>query len=63
MPKEIPKTLKPKVQMSVSGPNRFGGMLFEEFLPELRFPAGIKIYNEMRKNSPIIVCFPRLAAS
>ena len=59
MPEEIPKTLKPKVQMSVSGPNRWGGILNEEFLQELRFPAGIKVYNEMRKNSPIIGGFLR----
>ena len=53
------KGVNPKLQVSISGPNRVGGVLFDEFLPELRFPQGIRIYNEMRKNSSIIGGFLR----
>lgn len=57
--KRIPSKVNPKIQISISGPNRVGGLIFDEFLPELRFPQGTRIYNEMRKNSPIIGGFLR----
>jgi hypothetical protein len=41
-------------QLTASGPTRFGGMISEDFLPELRYPAAYKTYDEMRKNSPIM---------
>ena len=43
-----------KVRMSSPGLKRVGGRVFEEFLPELRFPYGLRVYDEMRKNSGTI---------
>ena len=37
-----------------AGYRRFGGHVYEEFLPELRGRSGIAIYREMRDNDPII---------
>ncbi len=53
MPEET-RTVKADVQISASGPARWGGKIFEEFLPELRFPQAVRVYDEMRKNSPVI---------
>lgn len=50
---------KPEVQISASGPTRFGGIISEEFLPELRFPRAVRVYDEMRKNNPIVGGFMR----
>ena len=37
-----------------SGLRRFGGQIFEEFLPELRGQRGIKVYREMESNDATV---------
>jgi len=37
-----------------SGLRRFGGEIFEEFLPILRGQRGMKIFREMKDNDPVI---------
>lgn len=41
-------------QLGVSGLERHAGYVFEEFLPELRYPRASKIYKEMASNDPVI---------
>lgn len=41
-------------EVGYTGLNQQSGTLREEFLPELRGKAGIKIYKEMRDNDPIV---------
>lgn len=41
-------------EAGISGLNRFGGDIFEEFLPQLRWPRAGKIYKEMSDNDPVI---------
>ena len=36
------------------GQNRWGGIFYEEFLPELRGRKGVKVYSEMESNDDII---------
>lgn len=36
------------------GQNRYGGMIFEEFLPELRGRRGIEVYSEMENNDDVV---------
>ena len=36
------------------GQNRYGGMIFEEFLPELRGRRGIEVYREMESNDDVV---------
>lgn len=36
------------------GQNRYGGMIFEEFLPELRGRRGIEVYKEMENNDDVV---------
>lgn len=48
-------TLNPSFgELGISGLNRFGGDVFEEFLPQLRWPRAGKIYREMSDNDPVI---------
>lgn len=48
-------TSKPNYrQIGVSGLTRYSGYIFEEFLPELRWPRAGKIYKEMSSNDPVI---------
>jgi len=42
------------VEMGSTGLNRFGGHVFEEFLPQLKWPRAGKIYREMSYNDPVI---------
>lgn len=41
-------------QFGTSGLTRYGGYVYEEFLPELRWPRAGKIYKEMADNDPVI---------
>lgn len=41
-------------QIGVSGLRRYGPYVYEEFLPELRWPYAGKIYQEMSDNDPVI---------
>lgn len=41
-------------QLGVSGLDRHAGYVFEEFLPELRYPRASKVYHEMASNDPVI---------
>jgi len=50
-------------QIAVSGPTRFGGLIQEDFLPELNWPRAYKVYNEMRKNSAVVGGFLRAIES
>ena len=52
-----------QAQIALGGPNRFGGIIAEDFLPELRYPQAAITYNEMRKNSPVIGGFLRAIES
>ncbi len=36
------------------GQRQFGGVIYEEFLPELRGKRGIAVYNEMSENDDIV---------
>lgn len=41
-------------QLGVTGLRRYGPYVYEEFLPELRWPSAGKIYQEMADNDPVI---------
>lgn len=41
-------------QLGTSGLRRYGPYVYEEFLPELRWPYAGKIYQEMADNDPVI---------
>lgn len=41
-------------QLGVSGLRRYGPYVYEEFLPELRWPYAGKVYQEMSDNDPVI---------
>lgn len=41
-------------QLGVSGLRRYGPYIYEEFLPELRWPGAGKVYQEMSDNDPVI---------
>lgn len=41
-------------QLGVSGLRRYGPYIYEEFLPELRWPYAGRIYQEMADNDPVI---------
>ena len=47
------------MRVTSSGLNRIGGSIQEEFLRELQFPNGLKLYDEMRKNSGVVGGFLR----
>jgi hypothetical protein len=44
----------PRAEVGYSGLKRWGGRVTEEFLPELQGVRGIRQYNEMRNNDPVI---------
>lgn len=50
---ESPKRVNSK-QLGVSGLRRYGPYVYEEFLPELRWPNAGKIYQEMSDNDAVI---------
>ena len=56
-------TKEATLQASASGPTRFGGIIQEDFLTELRWPAAYKVYDEMRKNSAAVGGFVRAIES
>lgn len=41
-------------QLGISGLRRFGRYVYEEFLPDLRWPFAGKIYHEMADNDPVV---------
>lgn len=41
-------------QLGASGLERYGGYVYEEFLPELRYPRAARIYKEMADNDPVV---------
>lgn len=41
-------------QLGVSGLRRYGGYVYEEFIPDLRWPRAGHIYQEMADNDPVI---------
>jgi hypothetical protein len=41
-------------QLGTSGLRRYGPYVYEEFLPELRWPRAGKVYQEMSDNDPVI---------
>jgi hypothetical protein len=41
-------------ELGATGLQRYGGIVAEEFLPQLQGTRGVKIYREMRDNDPII---------
>ena len=43
-----------KQEIGRTGQHRYGGVFYEEFLPELRGQRGIKVYHEMSENDDII---------
>jgi len=59
LPRQPKSTPKPHVRISSTGLKRLGGRIFEEFLAELRFPQGLRAYDEMRKNSGVVGGFLR----
>jgi hypothetical protein len=63
MANEELKLKEAMLQASVSGPTRFGGIISEDFLPELRWPAAYRVYDEMRKNSAAVGGFIRAIES
>lgn len=45
---------QPGVEIGVSGLKRWGGVVVEEFLPQLRGEAGRRVYREMAENDPVV---------
>ena len=41
-------------QLGTTGLRRYGAQIYEEFLPELRWPRAGKVYQEMSDNDPVI---------
>jgi len=41
-------------ELGVSGLNRFGYYVFEEFLPQLQYPQAARVYREMSDNDPTV---------
>lgn len=41
-------------EIGSTGLNRLGGNIYEEFLPQLRWPRAAKIYQEMESNDPVV---------
>lgn len=41
-------------QLGTTGLRRYGGYVYEEFLPDLRWPRAGKIYQEMADNDPVV---------
>ena len=48
------KTTIPQVELGTTGLDHQGGYIYEEFLPQLRWPQAAKVYQEMADNDPII---------
>jgi len=41
-------------EIGSAGLNRYGGYIYEEFLPNLRWPRACKVYQEMADNDPVV---------
>ena len=41
-------------QLGVTGLKRYGGYVYEEFMPQLRYPRAGEIYKEMADNDAVI---------
>lgn len=41
-------------EVGSTGLNRFGGNVYEEFLPALRWPKYVRVYKEMSYNDPVV---------
>ncbi len=53
----LDKVLTPRqslLEVGISGYRRFGGRIVDEFLPELQGQRGVRVYEEMRRNDPVI---------
>lgn len=50
---EIPK-VSPMIELGATGLRRTGGIIDEEFLPQLRGRKAIQIYREMADNDPVV---------
>lgn len=48
------KTVYSLRQFGTTGLKRYGSQIYEEFLPELRWPRAGKVYQEMSDNDPVI---------
>lgn len=48
-----PDKINPLAELGSTGLNRWGGLVYEEFLHELQGIRGVKIYKEMSENDPI----------
>lgn len=53
-PHDVEGYSSPAHEIGTTGLLQFGGFIIEEFLPQLRFPNGIKIYKEMADNDAVI---------
>ena len=51
-PKNVSRDTWPEI--GTSGLKRSGGLVTEEFLPELRGPRAMRVYREMRDNSAVV---------
>ena len=60
MTTKVSKTVSLK-QLGVSGLRRYGPYVYEEFIPELRWPGAGKIYQEMSDNDAVIGAIMYLA--
>ena len=40
--------------LGATGLKRYGGIVYEEFLPDLRGDKAVKMYKEMSMNDPVI---------
>lgn len=44
----------PNAEIGSTGLKRWGGRIYQEFLPELRGVRGVRVYDEMRRSDPVI---------
>lgn len=51
---EVIKVASNRIELGRIGQNRYGGRVFEEFLPELRGLKGIQVYSEMESNDDVV---------
>lgn len=47
-------SFNPAVEVGISGLKRWGGVIVEEFLPQLQGEAGRRTYREMAENDPVV---------
>lgn len=44
----------PTIELGITGLERYGGYVFDEFITKLRHQEGIKLYSQMANNDPVI---------